>query len=147
VSKHSAPSKSTSSRRVDVNFDATQSRFAVFFESGPGEGSLTNGIKLSDILSNGEKSSPKHTLSSSGNVAFDVLANGDISIIGQNVISTLGTVKKESETSPKEPQKQDTENMRADEVAVERLQRISKSLDITGDLNVWISWMSSLNQN
>jgi hypothetical protein len=132
---------------VDVNFDATQSRFAVFFENGPGEGSLTNEIKLSDILSNGEESSPKHTLCSSGNVTFDVLANGDISIIGQNVIPALDPVKKESETSPKGPQKQDTENMRADEVAVERLQRISKSLDITGDLDVWISWMSSLNRN
>jgi hypothetical protein len=142
--RQSGPSKSIFNRRVDVNFDATQSRFAVFFEQGAEDRSQTNGISISSILTDGESISSTPTPSSSGNVTFDILANGDISVVGQNIVPSLDFVKKESETSPKEPKKQESENMQVDEAAVERLQMVSKSLDIAGDLNVWIVWMSSL---
>ena len=137
---------------MDVNFDATQGRFAIFFEKGRPNAIHSNGvdsnesIDLSILLENGDKSNARDTkpiLPSYGHVTFDIMANGDISIVGQNVVKPLDSTNKGVDNPQQESEKEGDIKMEDAGVSLEKLQTVFRSLDISGDLDIWISWMST----
>jgi hypothetical protein len=130
-----------------VNFDATQGRFAIFSAKGrpnpvrKGGVDSSESIDLSMILENGDHttaSGAKSTSPSAGHVTFDILANGDISIVGQNIVKSADTTNKGIDELHKEAEIK----MEDASVAVEKVQTVARSLDISGDLDIWVSWMS-----
>jgi hypothetical protein len=134
-------------RQIDVNFDVTQSRFAIFFAHGltieETNGSNGNDANVSDsLLADGEHQlavDNRETLKPSRQVTFDILANGEVSIAGQNVVKTEIIKEKESlgETL------QDHSKAKSEHVSLSlaKLQTLVRSLEITTDIDVWVSWL------
>ena len=131
-----------------MNFDATQGRFAIFSAKErpnpvrKGGINSSESIDLSMILENRDQpngSGAKSITPSAGHVTFDILANGDISIIGQNIIKSADSTNKDSD----ELRKESEIKLEDASVPIEKVQTMARSLDISGDLDIWVSWMSS----
>jgi hypothetical protein len=114
-------------------FDVATGRFTTIYKKNPSFGVTANGISKSKpvhgIVDESADVAPSHE------VTFDIGLNGDIAIASQDLFdssrqsegkdTTAGDIKMEEDSSSQE-----------------KMKTIAKSLDITGDLDIWISWLS-----
>lgn len=125
-------------RTVDVNFDATHGRFAITFSKIADTKSVINGFggvaRLAQVVENGDAAFSAGKEKPSRQITFDVLPNGDISVVGQDIID-LDTSEKASEGSK--------DVTMEDGNVPEKLQTFGKVLDITGDIDMFVSWIDS----
>jgi hypothetical protein len=102
-------------------------------------------VDLSTILENGDEHTPfgaKAISPSSGHVTFDILANGEISIVGQNIVKAVDAINRGTDNPHHESQREVDIKMEDATLALEKLHTLARSLDISGDLDMWIAWMS-----
>jgi hypothetical protein len=135
---------SACSLSLDVKFDANSCRFGIFFpRKSP---SILNGqiehpeLSLLELLeSEGEgpqDSAPVGSKSAQSNgawnpsrqVSFDVLLNGNINISNESVFNT--------EIAPSQNGLEDKK--------LEFSRKLSRSLDIAGDLDIWVEWIDKV---
>jgi hypothetical protein len=129
--KSSQPQTATVHVKNDLVFDVATGRFTTTYKKNPSPEIATNGISKSKLL-HGIIDDSIAEATPSNEITFEVGVNGDIVIIDQDLINlsqpngkdTAGDIKME------------------DSSAQEKLNTIAKSLDITGDLDIWISWLS-----
>jgi hypothetical protein len=135
----------TVSLPLDVKFDANLCRFGIFFPRKP-SASLNGHTKQHELslleLLESEGEGPRDSTSTgskpvqsngawnpSRQVSFDVLLNGDISISNENVFL--------AEIAP-------SPNGVDDDKRLEFSRKLARSLDIAGDLDIWVEWIDKV---
>jgi hypothetical protein len=139
-SKEAAPDSKPSVRRtVDVNFDVAHGRFAITFSKFDKMKAVTNGVgrvvRLAQAVQNEDAVSSAGKELPTRQITFDVLQNGDINIVGQDIIE-LDMPEKSSELNKSDVIMEDGNSS-------EKLKVFGKVLDITGDIDMFVSWIDS----
>jgi hypothetical protein len=138
-----------STREVDIQFDPNQGRFSIYFspisryliENDQSKRTLEDLRNLLGIPAQKAKEESKSAIDKPHHIIFDIVTNGEIAIMSQNIVKQSQASGRNGEPSPQKDVEIKFEQRKPENARLDSLRAVTQALDILGDISLFVSWI------